>query len=59
MIRGVVNASYEPVVSITFQGPLGQSPETMAIVDTGFSEFLTLPPVLVIALGLPGLQCFS
>ncbi len=53
MIRGVVNASYEPVISLTFQGPLGQSPEIKAIVDTGFSEFLTVPPVLVSELGLP------
>ena len=53
MIQGVVNAAYEPVVSLTVQGPSGQGPEIEAVIDTGFSEFLTLPPALVAGLGLP------
>ena len=53
MIQGVVNAAYEPVISLAFQGPTGRSPKIAAIVDTGFSEFLTLPPELVNELGLP------
>ena len=53
MIRGVVNAAYEPVVSLAFQGPTGQTPEVEAVVDTGFSEFLTLPQTLVDELGSP------
>ena len=52
MIQGVVNAAYEPVVTLTLQGPSGQSPKIEAVVDTGFSEFLTLPSVLVSEMGL-------
>ena len=59
MIQGVVNAAYEPVVSLAFQGPSGQSPEVEAVVDTGFSEFLTLPPDLVTELGLPPVSTAS
>ena len=53
MIQGVVNAAYEPVVSISVQGPSAQNSEIEAVVDTGFSEFLTLPPALVTELRLP------
>lgn len=54
MIRGVVNAAYEPVLSLVFQGPSGRSRETEAVVDTGFNGYLTLSSGLVTALGLPG-----
>ncbi len=53
MIRGVVNAAYEPVLSLVFQGPSGRSRETEAVVDTGFNGYLTLSSGLVTALGLP------
>ncbi|MCY4530507.1 MAG: clan AA aspartic protease [Chloroflexi bacterium] len=52
MIQGVVNSAYEPIVSITVQGPGGQAREIEAVIDTGFSEFLTLPPALVAELRL-------
>ena len=52
MIQGVVNAAYEAVVRLTVQGPLGQSQEIEAVVDTGYNGFLTLPPALVSELGL-------
>ena len=53
MIRGVVNAAHEAIISLPVQGPSGQSLEFEAVVDTGFSEFLTLPPALVTELQLP------
>ena len=53
MIEGVVNANYEPVISLSLQGPAGQEREIEAVVDTGFNGFLTLPPSLVAELGLP------
>lgn len=59
MIRGVVNAAFEPVVSTAFQGPNGRSPKIEAIVDTGFSEFLTLSPGLVTELRLPPVSIAS
>lgn len=53
MIEGVVNAAYEPVITLALQGPSGQSREVEAVVDTGFNGFLTLPTALVSELGLP------
>ncbi len=52
MIEGFVNANYEPVISLSVQGPSGQAREIEAVVDTGFNGFLTLPPALVTELGL-------
>lgn len=52
MIEGVVNAAYEPVVTLAVQGPSGQTAETEAVIDTGFTGFLTVTPALVTALGL-------
>ncbi len=53
MIEGVVNAAYEPVVTLAVQGPSGPAREIEAVIDTGFTGFLTLPPGLVSELGLP------
>ncbi len=53
MIEGVVNAAYEAVVTIRLRGPEGQVRDIEAVVDTGYSGFLTLPTVLVAELGLP------
>ena len=52
MIEGAVNAAYEAIVTLTVQGPAGQSQEVDALIDTGFNRFLTLPPSLVSELGL-------
>ena len=52
MIEGVVNAALEAVVSLTVQGPSGQSREIEAVVDTGFNDFLTLPSAFAAELGL-------
>ena len=53
MIQGVVNAAHEAVVALSLQGPAGQSQDIEAVVDTGYSGFLTLPTALVEELGLP------
>lgn len=53
MIEGVVNGAYEPVVTLAVRGPLGQTSEIEAVIDTGFTGFLTLPPGLISELGLP------
>ena len=53
MIQGEVNAAYEAVITLSVQGPKGQAREVDAVVDTGFTGFLTLPPALVTELGLP------
>lgn len=56
MITGIVNADYEATIRLRVQGPTGYEHEVDAIVDTGFNGFLTLPPLLVTALGLPRLS---
>ena len=52
MIEGVVNAAYEPVVTLGVQGPSGQAQEIEAVIDTGFTGFLTVTPAMVTELGL-------
>ena len=52
MIEGFVNANYEPVVTLSLQGPSGNARDIEAVVDTGFNGFLTLPPPLVAELEL-------
>ena len=52
MIQGVVNAAYEAVVSLTLRSAEGRNQEIEAVVDTGYTGFLTLPPTLVNELGL-------
>ena len=52
MIQGTVNAAYEAVVSLSLRGPAGQARDVDAVVDTGFTRFLTLPQAMVAELGL-------
>ena len=47
MIQGAVNDAYEAVISLTVQGPSGQATEVEAVIDTGFTGFLSLPSALV------------
>ena len=53
MIEGVVNAAYEAVVALSLQDPEGRTRDIEAVVDTGYSGFLTLPPGLIDEMGLP------
>ena len=53
MIEGVVNDAYEAVVALALQGPRGQVQDIEAVIDTGYSGFLTLPATLVTELELP------
>ena len=53
MIEGFVNDAYEAVVALSLQGPAGQVQDVEAVIDTGYSGFLTLPATLVSELGLP------
>ena len=53
MIEGAVNSAYEAVVALRLQGPDGRTRDIEAVVDTGYSGFLTLPTALVAELGLP------
>ena len=52
MITGIVNANREATIRFMVLGPQGHQQEMAAIIDTGFTGFLTLPPLLVTTLGL-------
>ena len=52
VIEGSVNAAHEAVVGLVVRGPSGRTRDVRAVVDTGFSRFLTLPPSIVTELGL-------
>lgn len=52
MIQGAVNAALEAVLPVTVRGTDGAAQEVEAVIDTGFSGFLTLPSALATALGL-------
>lgn len=53
MIRGEVNAAYEAVIPVTLRAANGQDRNFEAVIDTGFSGYLTLNPVDIAALQLP------
>jgi clan AA aspartic protease len=53
MIRGVVTPEREAVVSLNVHSLDGNDQQVEAVIDTGFNDFLTLPPQLVSALRLP------
>ena len=53
MIVGRLNDTYEAVISLTVQGPSGHEREVEAVIDTGFTGFLSLPSALATELGLP------
>lgn len=41
------------MVELRISGPAGPEVDVEAVLDTGFTEFLTLPPALITSLGLP------
>ncbi len=52
MIDGFVIGVHEAVVPLSLRGPEGQMREVNAVIDTGYSGYLTLPPALVAELEL-------
>jgi clan AA aspartic protease len=52
MIIGVVNAYREATIRSIVQDANGQGHDIEAVIDTGFTGFLTLPPALITVLGL-------
>lgn len=52
MITGVVTPSREAVVQVMVRGAHGQDVSVDAVIDTGFTGFLTLSPTLIAMLGL-------
>ena len=56
MIAGSVNQEREAIVRLVIVGPQGREREVEAIVDTGYTGFLTLPSEMAADLGLPYLM---
>src|SRR5215211_7071894 len=52
MIHGLVNARHEAIVSLRVRGSAGVELVVDAVIDTGSTGLLTLPPATVAALGL-------
>ena len=55
MTTGTVTADLEPLLRLTVHDAGGTPHDLEAVVDTGFNGFLTLPPAVIAALGLPWL----
>ena len=53
MIEGFVTANREAIVPLSLRGLEGETREVNAVIDTGYSGALTLPPALVAELELP------
>ena len=47
MISGYVNDSLEATTNIEILSPTGDSRTIEVVIDTGFSDYLTLPPSLI------------
>jgi clan AA aspartic protease len=52
VIRGVVNARNEGIVTLCVRGPGGSEVDVDAVVDSGFTASLTLSAATIAALGL-------
>jgi clan AA aspartic protease len=52
MITGNVTRDREAIISLVVYGSQELSTEIQAVIDTGFNDFLTLPPAIVTRLNL-------
>lgn len=55
MISGNVNSRREAVVRVAVIGAAGQRHSIDAVIDTGFTGYLTMPYAIIRSLGLPWL----
>ena len=53
MITGAVTAALEATIPLRVRGAGRRTRLVQAVIDTGFDGSLTLPPAIVMALGLP------
>jgi clan AA aspartic protease len=52
VIVGAVNSRHEATIRLRVRGPTGHETELDAVIDTGFTGYLTLPGAEIAALGL-------
>ena len=48
-----MNSRRQAVITLSIHGPAGRTREVEAVIDTGYTEYLTLPPTIVAQLRLP------
>jgi len=53
MIQGTVTEGREAIVALSVRGPVGEAIAVPATIDTGFTDYLSLPDELILRLGLP------
>src|SRR5688572_30311463 len=53
MIRGEVGPGLEPTIEVRLRAPSGKTITLSAAIDTGFSDYVTLPTHVIFHLGLP------
>ena len=53
MIQGQINADNEAVIPLRIRSANGQEIDFDAVIDTGFSGYVTLPPATIATLQLP------
>ncbi len=56
MMVGRVTGTPEAIVPLVVAGPSGSKAKIDAVLDTGFTDFLTLAPATIAALGLPAMD---
>jgi predicted aspartyl protease len=56
MMVGRVTGTPEAIVPLVIAGPAGNQAKIDAVLDTGFTDFLTLPPATIAALGLTAMD---
>jgi len=55
-MHGTMSPQLEAVLRLRFRGPAGVAGAVDAVVDTGFSGFVTLPVAVIAGFGLPRLS---
>ena len=53
MMHGVVNANWEAMISLVVGNEYRQTQLIDAVIDTGYTGFLSLPNEIIVALNLP------
>ena len=53
MMTGEINADREAELRLIVHNAAGRGTEIKAVIDTGFTDYLTLPPDLIASLNLP------